>query len=341
MPDVKRKLMTADGKTILPYTTNIPVVPGGGILMTAAGLAVDRNAITISGGSTGTSGGMFVIGGVQTLSAGAEAYVVATVSGAATVLTFGIPRGADGNDGADGANGSDPTKIMLTVPEDVSGNWYLNVKLSKADGSVDIEAQSGLYGDIHVFNGSTWEDVDYVTQYHAGMPAVIDLNAFFVHQPLDFSVYKSSANDGVVTYYWSDANEQLTDAQSVILGVCPGTVNPSGMAAGNIANIAVGALQLSEMIDSSATAVNISELYGGVLYEYANPVSSVVVSSCTYNSIGDIIHFTAANNSVTVDLPGGLIEMYADPITSGATYDLMVCNNRVAIKQLSAWTDIQ
>ena len=390
--EIKRKLRTADGKTILPYTTNIPIVSGGGILMTPAGLAVDRSALSVTSSGADISGSLITVGGVQTLSAGANAYVVATISGAATVLTFGIPRGSDGRDGADGSNGTggflvapiisggavttlDPsssayvnvvssggsttlnfgiprgsqgiqgvagpstvlhignvstipygssagaslsnpvssggathqtlslnipngkdasasTKIMLTVPEDISGDWYLNVKLSKADGSVDIEEQSGLYGYIHVFNGSTWEDVDYVTQYHAGMPAVIDLNEFFVQQPLDFSIYKSSANDGVVTYYWSDGNEQLTDAQSVILGVGLGATNPSGMAAGNIANIARTAIQQTEVISGGSVAY-IPVLSGGMVYHFTDPLIALSIGAVVSSLQETDILFTA------------------------------------------------
>lgn len=91
-------------------------------------------------------------------------------------------------------------------------------------------------------------------------------------------------------------------------------------------------------VNTAETAVDIPVLSGGYLYNYTNPVSMVTVSSCVSNSIGDVVHFTAVSAAITVNLPAGLSVLIQDDISSGSSYDIMVCDNRLIIKEIQEVT---
>ena len=140
--------------------------------------------------------------------------------------------------------------MQLTVPEDISGEWFLHVDIAdnidfehdpsgmnRHAASYDYRTASaqGLY----VYDGEIWTTGERsVQQWNAGMSVVVDLRTLFG----DLSIYMNDADGngarGLVRYYWTDdTGEQMTDSQSVFLGTQPGNANPVGMAAGAIRNI--------------------------------------------------------------------------------------------------------
>ena len=97
---------------------------------------------------------------------------------------------------------------------------------------------------------------------------------------------------------------------------------------------------MTRVSDGSATSITVPVLSGGVLYTYSQPVTTVSVGSVVSNSIGDIIHFSAAAAEITIDLPAGLTVLLYDPISSGSAYDLMVCDDRLLLKSVVSTTTV-
>lgn len=237
------------------------------------------------------------------------------------------------------------SKFICTVPEDlvVEDPWYLSIELA-ASSSFSPVYSKNLHDDSATacclaFNGTTFGALvngraDY--QY-AGMPVVVDVKSVFGASAFESAVISGG---GYIRYQWIDMDYMaVTDYQGTVLNAAPPAANPAGMAANVISSVATEATQLTTLIDENSTTVVLDNLYGGVIYTYETPVSSIVVSSATSNSVGDVVHFIAASGGITIDLPPGLMVLVADDITSGASYDLMVCDDRVAIKEIASVTE--
>lgn len=123
---------------------------------------------------------------------------------------------------------------------------------------------------------------------------------------------------------------------AVISGGITSQINTASAAAVSAAAVYTDAKVAEGLVTSTidTAAVSINVLSGGVLYNCSTPVTELAVASCTSNSIGDVVAFTAAAAGVQVDLPPGLIVLVFDEISSGASYDLMVCDNRVVLKEV-------
>ena len=116
----------------------------------------------------------------------------------------------------------------------------------------------------------------------------------------------------------------------------------AGLASGAAVSTAIAytdsRTSMALIVDSTTTSIAIPVLSGGTLYTYSQPATAVSVGSVVSNSIGDIIHFSAAAAAITIDLPAGLTVLLYDTVSSGTAYDLMVCDDRLLLKEVVSTT---
>ena len=142
--------------------------------------------------------------------------------------------------------------------------------------------------------------------------------------------YTDTTVSGAVT-----SAKNYTDTTSSSLNT---EINNASGSAVNAANVYTDARTSLTVINSAGASVSVPVLSGGYLYNCTTPVTGITVGSCVSNSLGDVVHFTAANAAVTINLPAGLSVLLYEDVASGSSYDLMVCDNRLIVKGISEVT---